>query len=612
MSQPAARSPFVSAASNALSLFVLLGLSFATYGYERSLQPLYGSAPTRHHLNKIVWLSCIVGMFTPTFNLSNSLLAAGTLICAMPQTAYWAAVYTGRWHDPVWGPVATHACVIAPVLYWGIAVVKHLQKNTELNGSPFQAMSLPVCRMAIMTLQDLWPTVDMLRDMPEKDLLVYVGCTALVAWVALPFTPSFDTVAAPGKPPVKWNSNINLNGNTLARLALLPLLPYIVNNVQSPTLPKPLPEPFVHPDAPLRVLSSVSSPYSGVVLVGEVPPPTPAMIKAGNLVEPHSIRYLRAGHSLLGGVWLGDRVLSLDRRTALSQDKHSTPLGDSIYSAFVAQEAALLVERPEASKKQNALMIGLGTGIAASSFIKRDISTTIVEVDQAVYDAATEYFGLEVAEPDKVYIGDGRGFVVRRAANITDATAASEAQYEPFDFVVHDVFSGGGVPGHLFTLRFWEDLTKIIKPDAVVVVNIAGSLLSDSSRAVYLTLKEVFTQCRVFHDSMEPMSEEKLKTDFLNWIFLCTPTSAPMSFRPAVEADFQRSFLRSRILPTMHEREVSGDLIVEGVDLEDKNIKQKYIVNDENNRLTQWQDLDALRHWKLMREVLPDIYWETY
>lgn len=127
MSQPAARGPFVSAASNALSLVVLLGLSIATFGYERSLQPLYGSAPTHHHLNKVVWLACIAGMFTPTLSLSNALLAVGALLCAMPQTAYWAAVHTGRWHDPVWGPVATHACVIGPVLYWGIAVVKELQ-----------------------------------------------------------------------------------------------------------------------------------------------------------------------------------------------------------------------------------------------------------------------------------------------------------------------------------------------------------------------------------------------------------------------------------------------------------------------------------------------------
>ncbi|EKM59323.1 uncharacterized protein PHACADRAFT_249744 [Phanerochaete carnosa HHB-10118-sp] len=610
MSQPAARGPFVSAASNALSLVVLLGLSIATYGYERSLQPLYGSAPTHLHLNKVVWLACIAGMFTPTLSLSNALLAVGALLCAMPQTAYWAAAHTGRWHDPVWGPVATHACVIGPVLYWGIAIVKELQKSTELQGSPFQAMSLPVCRMAIMTLQDLWPTFEFLCNTSERDLLVYIGCAALVSWAALPFVPSFDTITVPGRPAVKARSNFT--SSNLMRLAVLPLVPFIFNNLQPPTLPKPLPEPFIHPETSLRILSSVGSPYSGVVVVGEVPPPTPAMIKAGNVTEPHSIRYMRAGHSLLGGVWLGERVFSLDRRTPLGHDKHSTPIGDSIYSAFVAQEAALLVERPGAGEKQSALMIGLGTGIAASSFIKRGVSTTIVEVDQAVYDAATEYFGLEVAEPDKVYISDGRGFVIQRTENTTSADDGSKAEYDPFDFVIHDLFSGGGVPSHLFTLRFWQDLTKIIKPDAVVTVNFAGSLQSDSAKAVYLTLKENFPQCRVFHDSVEPMSQEKLKTEFVNWIFFCSPSPEPLIFRPAVEADFLRSFLRSRILSTISEREVSGDLIVGGLDLADKDVKEKYILTDEKSSLTDWQDVEALRHWRLMRDVLSDVYWETY
>ena len=139
------------------------------------------------------------------------------------------------------------------------------------------------------------------------------------------------------------------------RIALLPLLPYLFNYVQSPTLPKPLSEPYTHPEIPLRVLSSVPSPYSGVVLVGEVLPPTPAAIKAGNVTEPHSLRYMRAGHSLLGGVWIGDRVFRMDAQGPLNWDKHSTPIGDSIYGAFVTQEAARLVQRPASSKKESAL-----------------------------------------------------------------------------------------------------------------------------------------------------------------------------------------------------------------------------------------------------------------
>lgn len=43
-------------------------------------------------------------------------------------------------------------------------------------------------------------------------------------------------------------------------------------------------------------------------------------------------------------------------------------------------------------------------------------------------------------------------------------------QVTPYDIVVHDCFSGGGVPEHLFTLEFWEDLKAVIHPDGVVVV----------------------------------------------------------------------------------------------------------------------------------------------
>jgi hypothetical protein len=141
------------------------------------------------------------------------------------------------------------------------------------------------------------------------------------------------------------------------RIAILPLLPYIFNNVYAPTLPKPLEAPYTHPSAPLRVLSSVESPWSGVVQVAEIFPPTPAEIEARNFTEPRSMRYLRAGHSLLGGVWIGDRVLRLDGARPLARDKHSTPIGDSIYGAFVTQEAARLVERPATSGKQNALFM---------------------------------------------------------------------------------------------------------------------------------------------------------------------------------------------------------------------------------------------------------------
>ena len=84
-----------------------------------------------------------------------------------------------------------------------------------------------------------------------------------------------------------------------------------------------------------------------------------------------------------------------------------------------------------------------------------------------------------------------------------------------------------------------------------------------------------------------------------------------MVMRPAVKEDFLNSYLRSQLLSTLSEREVSGQFITQGMDLSEQ-AKSKYILNDEKNKLVDWQDKEALKHWELMRKVLPDAYWETY
>jgi hypothetical protein len=98
----------------------------------------------------------------------------------------------------------------------------------------------------------------------------------------------------------------------------------------------PLTTPWTHPTQPVRILSSVQS-VTGLVVVGEVPASAPGEIA--------DARYLRVDHSLLGGVWTGEKVAILSGSTPpTGRDMDGTPLGDSIYSTFVLQEAALLVE----------------------------------------------------------------------------------------------------------------------------------------------------------------------------------------------------------------------------------------------------------------------------
>ena len=140
-------------------------------------------------------------------------------------------------------------------------------------------------------------------------------------------------------------------GMARIRIALIPVLPFLTSTfLRAPTLPHPLLEPYNHPSYPLRILSSVESTYSSVVVVGETT--APEMDALGGI---NHMRYLRAGHSLLGGVWVGPKASAFEG--TLLEDESGGKLGDSIYSAFVLQEAALLAKKQGNAEPRNALMM---------------------------------------------------------------------------------------------------------------------------------------------------------------------------------------------------------------------------------------------------------------
>jgi len=113
--------------------------------------------------------------------------------------------------------------------------------------------------------------------------------------------------------------------------------PYLKN----PVLPHPLLEPYSHPTEPLKILSAVQS-VTGLITVAEWQSPQSGDTQGATDVLS-SARYLRASHSLLGGVWTYEKVAVLPGQEPL-KDSFGTYLGDSIYSAFTLQEAARLVD----------------------------------------------------------------------------------------------------------------------------------------------------------------------------------------------------------------------------------------------------------------------------
>lgn len=119
---------------------------------------------------------------------------------------------------------------------------------------------------------------------------------------------------------------------------------------KSPILPHPLPVPYTRPDYPLRILSAVQS-VTGLITVAEA---LPRDARVGD-TNMYSVRYLRASHSLLGGVWMYDNVQVINNERPIT-DSYGAYLGDSIYPAFILQEAVRLVNSTNGNMKEGLIM----------------------------------------------------------------------------------------------------------------------------------------------------------------------------------------------------------------------------------------------------------------
>ncbi|KAJ7653477.1 spermidine synthase [Mycena rosella] len=585
---------------------VLVALSLVLFVYERALIPLYGSGPTTYTLNSAVICATLVAAAHPLeVRWTRTLLFAGVLFSAAPLATYWVAVWTSRRDSPILGPILTHFSVLVPLLSVLASFAAEINlfdsatSSGKVSRNPigYRLLAGLACFVGTVGLSPLWAKVSYLDNVSDTQIFLGLAVAMFNVWIASMQLPRRSAAAKQKKkkaPPPSSPSFIK------------PLLMVVFNVVwwtthgwlASPVLHHPLSQLYMHPSFPLLIHSSVQS-ITGLIVVGEaLPPPS---YRGGPDSEMHSLRYLRASHSLLGGVWVGAKVATLDDAPPLV-DSYGTALGDSIYSAFVLQEAARLVNSSSEGAHRTwdrALIIGLGVGISATAFNRHGIATTIVEIDPAVYDAARLYFGLPEHAPDNLFLEDARTWAARRRTDLE-----SGAQHALFDIIVHDCFSGGGVPEHIFTLEFWNDLKASLHPEGILAVNFAGMIISDASRMISQTLAQSFGTCRVFHDSQQ-LLEETYETELINLVFFCSPHTNPLTFRKARRSDYLDSYLREHVLATLPSREVAFELLT-------GELEEKFILTDAHNPLGKLQDAQGHHHWSLMRQVLPDVFWETY
>ncbi|KAJ5146062.1 Spermidine/spermine synthases family [Penicillium bovifimosum] len=294
-------------------------------------------------------------------------------------------------------------------------------------------------------------------------------------------------------------------------------------------------------------------------------------------------RVMRCDHSLLGGQWTKDIP------------GYRPQVEDPIYAVFAMLEAVRLVEpdhgTPRVDADSKALVIGLGIGTTPSALIKHGIETTIVEIDPVVHKFATQYFNLPSNHIP--VIQDAVKYVKK-------AVDSNPIQY---DYIIHDVFTGGAEPAELFTYEFLSNLNSLLKEDGVIAINYAGDLTLYPTGLAVRTIKAVFPSCRIFREAPSPDEED---ANFTNMVLFCKKSSStPIQFRDPVPADYLGSKSRESYLVPEHELDASmfshypktGRAILRA---------------KEVGRLDKFQDRSALEHWFIMRKVIPDAVWENW
>jgi spermidine synthase len=228
-------------------------------------------------------------------------------------------------------------------------------------------------------------------------------------------------------------------------------------------VPKIVGAGHIPPDGRFNVLSERESLY-GYVRVIEQP--------------GRDLRFLTADASMIGAANISDGTNRLT------------------YQDIVALIPAL---KPTIKK---ALLIGQGAGHMAMTLRdKYGIVTDTLEIDPAVADAASNYFGYKPT--GKQVIGDAR-YEIRHLTG-------------PYDLIIHDCFTGGSEPSHLLTVETLGQLKGLLASQGILALNFVAFGQGEGQQALASVARTV---AQVFPNQSLFVSEPG--EDFNDYIFLAS------------------------------------------------------------------------------------------
>ncbi|KAL4808764.1 S-adenosyl-L-methionine-dependent methyltransferase [Aspergillus unguis] len=533
---------------------LLVLAAFYSYAFLLTLAPIYGSTPSHIFHGYGVGIAGAAGWFAKDIihRLSGrkAVYFVPVLAFWLPVLQYFVSQQSSELGNPT-GPVVIEVLALYPLVLLSVACAgKLVQSGLDLSRhGDLVAEHIPLLGSYVV--------YSVGEHLIKAFLNKFIGSTVLLSRAGLQILiPAFYAAAIPSKALL---------------LAIPSLLFTVTSNVHLPL------------GYTTSALNDVLS-EEGYALVARQDSTTGYISVLDNLDD--GFRVMRCDHSLLGGQWVKQRP------------NYTPPtVKDPIYAVFTMLEAVRLVEPasgvPRVDADSNALVIGLGIGTTPGALISHGIDTTIVEIDPVVHKFAIDHFGLPPNHTP--VIEDARAFVQK---------AQGAPVPKQYDYIVHDVFTGGAEPVELFTYEFISGLNALLKDDGVIAINYAGDLNLYPTALSIRTIKAIFPTCRLFRED----ASSEVGPDFTNMVIFCTKSSshlAPLKFRDPVPADFLESRFRARYLLPKHEVDASRFETVEAGG-------RRVLHAGETGRLHKYQDRGALEHWSIMRTVMPDRVWEGW
>lgn len=324
-------------------------LSFVSYVSQIILNPIYGSTGTSlHHSNVIFTISTATSLFTHLGFLGLDFLPPrnskilGIILIASPLVLPVLFGYSGEW-GPVWGPVLSQGVMTWPAVFIvshdiskfvlrkvvGVYEVRH-----SLALPAFLALSTSIGLTILLHVSQRWiyhplvhPYIGILWS--RFTSLLYLGLATLLI-------DNYPTGIRSSGARQQWY-NLAITYATFLPFVLIALNRGHVQPTVSPTLLARLPSEYTY----LARKESIT----GMISVVE-------NSKAG-------YRVLKCDHSLLGGIWYGMKYNELAAQGVKPEllGKKSLSGAESVYTAFLVQEAVRLVVRPAVETKDDKALI---------------------------------------------------------------------------------------------------------------------------------------------------------------------------------------------------------------------------------------------------------------